>query len=135
MRRTPPETSLVGRRDLILHAYDTFLTTQTRLFTLALSSFNAESTEIKQKQTLLVLDDLVVFAAMARRLVELTNLKQLSRELPVKLAFLDLREPKEVHRLNKTVWPAPGSEDTELGVLMGPEVRHGEAEVYARVQA
>jgi type I site-specific restriction endonuclease len=33
------------------------------------------------------------------------------------------------------VWPAPGSEDTELGVLMGPEVRHGEAEVYARVQA
>jgi hypothetical protein len=32
-------------------------------------------------------------------------------------------------------WPAPGSEDTELGVLMEPEVRHGEAEVYARVQA
>ena len=33
------------------------------------------------------------------------------------------------------LWPAPGSEDTELGVLMEPEVRHGEAEVYARVQA
>jgi hypothetical protein len=32
-------------------------------------------------------------------------------------------------------WPAPGSEDTELGVFMGPEVRHGEAEVHARVQA
>jgi hypothetical protein len=32
-------------------------------------------------------------------------------------------------------WPAPGSEDTELGVLMGLEVRHGEAEVHARVQA
>jgi hypothetical protein len=32
-------------------------------------------------------------------------------------------------------WPAPGSEDTELGVFMGPEVRHGEAEVYTRVQA
>ena len=32
-------------------------------------------------------------------------------------------------------WPAPGSEDTELGVLMEPEVRHGAAEVYARVQA
>jgi hypothetical protein len=32
-------------------------------------------------------------------------------------------------------WPAPGFEDTELGVLMGPEVRHGEAEVYTRVQA
>ena len=33
------------------------------------------------------------------------------------------------------VWPAPGSEDTELGVLMGPEVRHGASEVHARVQA
>ena len=32
-------------------------------------------------------------------------------------------------------WPAPGSEYTELGVLMEPEVRHGAAEVYARVQA
>ena len=36
---------------------------------------------------------------------------------------------------NAAVWPAPGSEDTELGVLIGPEVRHGEAEVHARVQA
>src|SRR6516164_609504 len=32
-------------------------------------------------------------------------------------------------------WPAPGSEDTELGVLMEPEVGHGETEVYPRVQA
>jgi hypothetical protein len=31
------------------------------------------------------------------------------------------------------VWPAPGSEDTKLGVLMELEVRHGEAEVHARV--
>src|SRR3954471_9109805 len=30
----------------------------------------------------------------------------------------------------KVKWPAPGSEDTELGVLMEPEVRHGEAKVY-----
>jgi hypothetical protein len=28
------------------------------------------------------------------------------------------------------IWPAPGSEDTELGVLMELEVRHGETEVY-----
>ena len=34
-----------------------------------------------------------------------------------------------------TFWPAPGSEYTELGVLMEPEVRHGAAEVYAGVQA
>jgi uncharacterized membrane protein HdeD (DUF308 family) len=33
------------------------------------------------------------------------------------------------------VWAAPGSEDTKLGVLMEPEVRHGAAEVYAGVQA
>jgi hypothetical protein len=32
-------------------------------------------------------------------------------------------------------WPAPGSVDTELGVLMEPEVCHGETEVYTRVQA
>jgi hypothetical protein len=35
----------------------------------------------------------------------------------------------------ETIWPAPGSEDTELGVLMRPEVSHGEKTVYARVQA
>ena len=34
-----------------------------------------------------------------------------------------------------SLWPAPGSEDTELGVLMEPEVGHGETEVYPRVQA
>ena len=33
------------------------------------------------------------------------------------------------------IWPAPGSADTELGVLMEPEVSHGETEVYTRVQA
>jgi hypothetical protein len=33
------------------------------------------------------------------------------------------------------LWPAPGSADTELGVLMEPEVSHGKAEVYTRVQA
>ncbi|MDP2410083.1 MAG: DUF262 domain-containing protein [Pseudolabrys sp.] len=33
------------------------------------------------------------------------------------------------------VWPAPDSEDTELGVLMEPEVDHGAAKIYAGVQA
>jgi hypothetical protein len=31
-------------------------------------------------------------------------------------------------------WPAPGSEDTELGVFMGPEVSHGATKVYAGIQ-
>ena len=35
----------------------------------------------------------------------------------------------------KGAWPAPGSADTELGVLMELEVSHGKAEVYPRVQA
>ena len=33
------------------------------------------------------------------------------------------------------LWPAAGSTDTELGVMMEPEVCHGEAEVYTRIQA
>ena len=40
------------------------------------------------------------------------------------------RKPKE-----DEIWPAPGSEDTKLGVFMGPEVSDGEAKIYARVQA
>ena len=36
---------------------------------------------------------------------------------------------------NRREWPAPGSEDTELGVLMELEVGHGETEVHAGVQA
>jgi hypothetical protein len=34
-----------------------------------------------------------------------------------------------------TGWPAPGSKDTELGVLMEPEVGDGETQIYAGVQA
>ena len=37
------------------------------------------------------------------------------------------REPED--------WPAPGSEDTKLGVLMEREVGHGASEVYTGVQA
>jgi hypothetical protein len=33
------------------------------------------------------------------------------------------------------MWPAPGFEDTELGVFMEPEVGHGETKIYAGVQA
>ena len=42
---------------------------------------------------------------------------------------------KDFPHCSQENWPAPGSEDTELGVLMEPEVRHGAAEVYAGVQA
>jgi hypothetical protein len=36
---------------------------------------------------------------------------------------------------DRSDWPAPGFEDTKLGVLMEPEVRHGTSEVHAGVQA
>ncbi len=50
--------------------------------------------------------------------------------------FLDsIRKERDQLVARMSPWPAPGSEDTELGVFMGPEVRHGAAEVYARVQA
>jgi hypothetical protein len=42
----------------------------------------------------------------------------------------DMRGPRI-----STLWHAPGSEDTELGVFMGPEVSHGETKVYPGVQA
>ena len=71
---------------------------------------------------------------------------------PAALTWIDLRikdmgdniekrlaEDKEFIKstlgLAAKIWPAPGSEDTELGVFMGPEVGHGETEVYTRVQA
>jgi hypothetical protein len=44
-----------------------------------------------------------------------------------------LENPLKLPVLGTDLWPAPGSEDTELGVLLEPEVDHGEAEVYAGV--
>jgi hypothetical protein len=38
-------------------------------------------------------------------------------------------------RFDQLNWPAPGSENTKLGVLMELEVGHGETEVYPGVQA
>jgi hypothetical protein len=32
-------------------------------------------------------------------------------------------------------WPAPGSEDTELGVILEPEVVYGTQTLWTRVQA
>jgi hypothetical protein len=42
---------------------------------------------------------------------------------------------KKLRAIIRDYWPAPGSEDTELGVLMELEVGHGETEVHAGVQA
>lgn len=46
-----------------------------------------------------------------------------------------LRDDKDWDGALHADWPAPGFEDTELGVFMEPEVCHGTTEVYAGVQA
>jgi hypothetical protein len=52
------------------------------------------------------------------------------------LDTIDFRRGEDVRvQVTRTNWPAAGSADTELGVLKEPEVGHGEAEVYTRVQA
>jgi DNA polymerase (family 10) len=47
----------------------------------------------------------------------------------------DAHSIAEIDLTHWGVWPAPGFEDTELGVLMEPEVGHGETEVHAGIQA
>ena len=46
-----------------------------------------------------------------------------------------LQHANELLQAHQAVRAAPGSEDTELGVLMEQEVRHEEKAVYAGVQA
>jgi hypothetical protein len=53
----------------------------------------------------------------------------------VSLPLRGMKAARAVHDaiplLRQATWPAPGSEDTELGVLMGPEGGHGETEVHS----
>jgi len=51
------------------------------------------------------------------------------------IIFVSISILSRILRTHDAIWPAPGSADTELGVLMEPEVCHGETEVYTRVQA
>src|SRR5258708_5117897 len=52
----------------------------------------------------------------------------------VPFASIGLMAPQGVEDFYRD-WPAAGSADTELGVLLEPEVGHGATEVYARIQA
>ena len=56
-------------------------------------------------------------------------------ECPFRISMLIYRVYSGSQNAGYGLWPAPGSEDTDLGVLMEPEVGHGETEVYPRVQA
>jgi hypothetical protein len=44
-----------------------------------------------------------------------------------------LTRAKDKSKEKSVTWPAAGFKDTELGVSMKPEVRHGATQVYARV--
>jgi hypothetical protein len=60
--------------------------------------------------------------------------RQGARYLEVKiLVKIDRDNPMDMYAAER--WPAPVFEDTKFGVTMGPEVGHGETEVYAGVQA
>ena len=66
------------------------------------------------------------------------RLAEVRAELEKQLEALSTSKRKAVRTgssLRGRKWPAPGSEDTELGVLMELEVGHGETEVYPRIQA
>ncbi len=47
----------------------------------------------------------------------------------------DNERATDLNPTDTTIWPAPGFTDTELGVLMEPEVCYGATEVYEGVQA
>jgi hypothetical protein len=64
-----------------------------------------------------------------------TNLLKIRQAFEVALGAVKLDQNTLIFIDGIDVWPAPGSADTELGVLMEPEVSHGKAEVYAGVQA
>lgn len=80
--------NLASRKDLIVHTYDSFLTSQARIFTLGHYTYHSESSEIETKQKLLFLDDLLTFAITARRLIELTGLRSFSNNQSVGLYLL-----------------------------------------------
>jgi hypothetical protein len=97
----PP--NLADKKDLLLHTYDSFLVSQTRIFTLAYYVYQHQSMEIETRQKLLFLDDLLNFAITARRLIELTGLRSFSNARAVGLYCWDRREtPIEISKLKNT---------------------------------
>jgi hypothetical protein len=101
-KRPPP--SLAGRKDLILHTYDSFLIAQTRLFVQAGANRESDSDEINRRRELLLLDDLTSFAIATRRLVELTGLKSFANRRMIPMVYLDqTEEPYQVAKLKDKV--------------------------------
>jgi CRP/FNR family cyclic AMP-dependent transcriptional regulator len=64
---------------------------------------------------------------MTGQLLRLATVSAMTECVIVRITKADIT--RVIHE-EPAFWPAPGSEDTELGVLMELEVRHGETEVY-----
>ncbi|MDP2410084.1 MAG: exonuclease domain-containing protein [Pseudolabrys sp.] len=74
-------------------------------------------------------------AMAAARSVGVSEVIDLSRKLSIQPGIVHVDSHIPFLASGMASWPAPDSEDTELGVLMEPEVDHGAAKIYAGVQA
>jgi hypothetical protein len=84
----------------------------------------------------LPLSDIKIVAEGGRRRLRKLYTRELCQQATNQLQNEFAEQKRKAEEARDLIdWPAPGSEDTELGVLMELEVGHGETEVYARVQA
>jgi hypothetical protein len=92
-------------------------------------SLTCRDTDVEARihQAQLLVDEFINALLRARALT--------APHFPFRNSLVMFIQPKLYRSQDYINWPAPGSEDTELGVLMELEVGHGETEVYARVQA
>jgi hypothetical protein len=88
------KVDLSGRRDLVLHTYDSFLISHTRIYTFAHSVYASKSSEIEKRQRLLFFEDLLNFSITARRLIELTKIRNIADNELVPLQMVDRTEAK-----------------------------------------
>jgi hypothetical protein len=90
--KTTTRPSLSGQRDLILHTYDLFKTSQARIFTLSTSIYDEGSGELDRSINILCLDDIILFSVSARRLIELTRLKSFANRQLIAQQHFDKSE-------------------------------------------
>lgn len=81
--RSSLSLELSTKKSLLFHNYDLFLERQSRLFVTANSVGHSQSSDITDKNELLLLDDLTIFAITVRRLVELCRLKSFCNRVKV----------------------------------------------------
>jgi hypothetical protein len=102
--KTTTRPSLSGQRDLILHTYDLFKTSQARIFTLSTSIYDEGGGELDRSINILFLDDIILFSVSARRLIELTRLKSFAnRQLIAQQQFEKSEHAIKLYPLKRRV--------------------------------